>query len=47
MLWIIREVMAFPKNNRGIDLMSSSPSDVDARQLRDLGIKLATEKKSD
>ncbi len=41
----IREVMAFPKNNRGIDLMSHSPSDVDSRQLRDLGIKLADEKK--
>jgi aspartyl-tRNA synthetase len=37
----IREVMAFPKNNRGMDLMSQSPSDVDPRQLRDLGIKLA------
>jgi aspartyl-tRNA synthetase len=43
----IREVMAFPKNNRGIDLMSESPSDVDERQLRELGIKLASEKKSD
>jgi aspartyl-tRNA synthetase len=41
----IREVMAFPKNNRGIDLMSNSPSEVDPRQLRDLGIKLASEKK--
>jgi aspartyl-tRNA synthetase len=40
----IREVMAFPKNNRGIDLMSNSPSDVDPRQLRDLGIKLAEKK---
>ncbi len=40
----IREVMAFPKNNRGQDLMSQSPSDVDSRQLRDLGIKLAGEK---
>jgi aspartyl-tRNA synthetase len=39
----IREVMAFPKNNRGQDLMSHSPSDVDARQLRDLGIKLAVD----
>jgi aspartyl-tRNA synthetase len=37
--------MAFPKNNRGIDLMSQSPSDVDPRQLRDLGIKLAAEKR--
>jgi aspartyl-tRNA synthetase len=37
----IREVMAFPKNNRGMDLMTQSPADVDPRQLRDLGIKLA------
>jgi aspartyl-tRNA synthetase len=43
----IRDVMAFPKNNRGLDLMSESPSDVDQRQLRELGIKLASEKKSD
>ena len=42
----IRDVIAFPKNNRGMDLMSQSPSDVDPRQLRDLGIKLASEKKS-
>ena len=41
----IREVMAFPKNNRGQDLMSQSPSEVDSRQLRDLGIKLASDKK--
>ena len=41
----IREVMAFPKNNRGMDLMSNSPSEVDPRQLRDLGIKLAQDKK--
>jgi aspartyl-tRNA synthetase len=42
----IREVMAFPKNNRGMDLMSQSPADVDPRQLRELGIKLAKEKSS-
>ena len=42
----IREVIAFPKNNRGLDLMSQSPSAVDARQLRELGINLASEKKS-
>ncbi|MEY2564703.1 MAG: aspartyl-tRNA synthetase [Verrucomicrobiota bacterium] len=42
----IREVMAFPKNNRGIDLMSQSPSAVDTRQLHELGIKLATDDKS-
>jgi len=42
----IRDVMAFPKNNRGQDLMSQSPSDVDVKQLRELGIKLADEKKT-
>jgi aspartyl-tRNA synthetase len=41
----IREVMAFPKNNRAIDLMSNSPSEVDPRQLRDLGVELAKDKK--
>src|SRR3954466_13717532 len=41
----IREVMAFPKNTRGLDLRSQSPRDVDARQLRELGIKLQEEKK--
>jgi aspartyl-tRNA synthetase len=40
----IRDVMAFPKNNRGMDLMTQSPAEVDARQLRDLGIKLAKDK---
>jgi aspartyl-tRNA synthetase len=42
----IREVIAFPKTNRGLDLMSQSPSEVDSRQLRELGIKLAAEQKS-
>jgi len=37
----IRDVMAFPKNNRGMDLMSQSPAAVDPRQLRELAIKLA------
>ena len=41
----IRDVMAFPKNNRGQDLMSQSPAEVDAQQLRELEIKLASEKK--
>src|SRR5881409_4029837 len=41
----IREVMAFPKNNRSIDLMTSSPAEVDPKQLRDLGIKLAKDQK--
>jgi len=42
----IREVMAFPKNNRGMDLMTQSPADVDPRQLRELAIKPASEKKA-
>jgi len=42
----IRDVMAFPKNNRGIDLMTTSPAEVEARQLRDLSLKLAKDKKS-
>jgi aspartyl-tRNA synthetase len=37
-------VIAFPKTNRGQDLMSQSPSDVDAKQLSELGIKVASEK---
>jgi len=41
----IRDVMAFPKNNRGQELMTQSPAEVDPKQLRELGIKLATEKK--
>ena len=41
----IRDVMAFPKNNRGIDLMTQSPAEVDSKQLRDLGLKLAADKK--
>ncbi len=34
----IRDVIAFPKNNRGVELMTGSPSAVDARQLRELYI---------
>ncbi len=41
----IRDVMAFPKNNRCMDLMTQSPADVDPRQLRDLSLKLAKDKK--
>ncbi len=35
----IREVIAFPKNNRGADLMSDSPATVDFKQLRELYIQ--------
>ncbi len=41
----IREVIAFPKNNRGIDLMSASPAEVDFKQLRELYIKSTRDEK--
>jgi aspartyl-tRNA synthetase len=34
----IREVVAFPKNGSGVDLMMSSPSAVEAAQLKELSI---------
>src|SRR4029077_15971746 len=34
----IRDVIAFPKTQRGIDLMSSAPTPVAESQLKDLGI---------
>jgi aspartyl-tRNA synthetase len=37
----IREVIAFPKNQRGVDLMFDAPSRVDAQQLTDVGLRLA------
>jgi aspartyl-tRNA synthetase len=36
----IRDVVAFPKTQRGQDLLMGSPSDVDAQQLADLGLRL-------
>ena len=35
----IREVIAFPKNNRGMELMTSSPSPADFKQLREIYIQ--------
>jgi aspartyl-tRNA synthetase len=35
----IREVVAFPKNGSGVDLMMNSPSEVDPSQLKELNIK--------
>lgn len=36
----IRDVIAFPKNHKGIDLMMDAPSPVDAKQLHDVHIQL-------
>ena len=41
----IREVIAFPKNNRGVDMMSASPAEVDFKQLRELYVKSTFEDK--
>ncbi len=35
----VREVVAFPKNGSGVDLMMNSPSIVDPNQLKELSIK--------
>lgn len=34
----VREVVAFPKNGSGVDVMMNSPSAVDAAQLKELGL---------
>lgn len=36
----IRDIVAFPKNGSGVDLMMNSPSPVDSDQLTDAGIQL-------
>jgi aspartyl-tRNA synthetase len=37
-------VIAFPKNNRGVDLMTHSPVEVEPRLLRDLAISSTAKK---
>ncbi len=37
----IRDVIAFPKTQKGTCMMSEAPSPVDTKQLRELGIRLA------
>jgi aspartyl-tRNA synthetase len=37
----IRDCIAFPKTQRATDMMTGAPGEVDLRQLRELGIKIA------
>lgn len=41
----IREVMAFPKTGEAEDLMMGAPSEIDAKQLNEIGIKKITKVK--
>jgi len=36
----IRDVIAFPKTQRGQDLLTGAPTEVQEKQLRELGIRL-------
>ena len=36
----IREVIPFPKTQKGVSLLSGAPTSVDDEQLKELGIKL-------
>jgi aspartyl-tRNA synthetase len=35
----IRDVIAFPKTQRAVCLMTEAPSPIESRQLRELGLK--------
>ncbi len=41
----IRDVIAFPKTANGMSLMDGSPSDIDAGQLEELGLKIIKKEK--
>jgi aspartyl-tRNA synthetase len=42
----IREVIAFPKNNKGADLMAQSPCEIGMKELRDVYIQSTYKKKA-
>jgi len=42
----IRDVTAFPKTQKAFCPLTEAPSEVDAKQLRELGIDLAAELKA-
>lgn len=42
----IRDVIAFPKTQKGACLLTNAPSKVDSLQLRDLGLRLREQKKT-
>jgi aspartyl-tRNA synthetase len=43
----LRDTIAFPKNQAGVDPMTGAPSDADPRHLKELGIQLAIDPKKD
>src|SRR5271168_3489393 len=43
----IRDVIAFPKTAKGVDLMTNSPSTVSPRQLRDLYLEVKASRKNE
>ncbi|MER2563802.1 MAG: amino acid--tRNA ligase-related protein, partial [Myxococcaceae bacterium] len=42
----LRDVIPFPKTQKGTDLMTGAPGDVDEKQLRDLYVKSTPPQKS-